>query len=78
VKEHDLKAPAFEVARTDAGGVRLLAAALGIRYRQLPDGNFSHSSVLTVLDADGVPKARSEKLATADPAFVAATAGLVR
>jgi protein SCO1/2 len=77
-KEHDLKSPAFDVARTDADGVRLLAAALGIKYRQLPDGNFSHSSVLTVLDADGVPKARTEKLASADPAFVAATAGLVR
>lgn len=77
-KEYDLKAPRFEVARTDAGGVRLLAAALGIKYRQLPDGNFSHSSVLTALDADGVPKARTEKIAGADPEFVAATSRLVR
>jgi protein SCO1/2 len=78
MKEYDLKSPRFEVARTDAGGVRLLAAALGIKYRQLPDGNFSHSSVLTVLDGDGVPKARTEKIAGADPEFVAATVRLVR
>lgn len=77
-KEHDLKAPRFEVARTDASGVRLLAAALGIRYRQLPDGNFSHSSVLTMLDADGVPKARTERIAGADPDFVAVASRLVR
>lgn len=76
-QEYKLESPKFEVARTDADGVRLLAAALGIRYRQLPDGNFSHSSILTALDADGVPQARTETLASADPAFVASVAALV-
>jgi protein SCO1/2 len=78
VREHDLASPRFEVARTDADGVRLLAAALGIRYRQLPDGNFSHSAILTVLDADGVPRARTETIAAADPEFVVAVAKFVR
>jgi protein SCO1/2 len=77
-REHGLVAPRFELARTDANGVRLLAASLGIRYRQLPDGNYSHSSILTVLDGQGVPRARTERLANADPEFVAATAALVR
>jgi protein SCO1/2 len=77
-REHDLASPRFEVARTDSDGVRLLAAALGIRYRQLPDGNFSHSAVLTVLDADGVPRARTETIAAADPEFVVAVAKFVR
>lgn len=77
-REHALDAPRFEVARLDAGGVRLLAAALGIRYRQLPDGNFSHSSVLTALDAEGVPQARTENIAAADPEFVRRVAQLVR
>ncbi len=77
-REYALSAPQFQVARTDANGVRLLAAALGIRYRQLPDGNFSHSSVLTALDADGVPKARTENIAAADPAFLQSLQGLVR
>lgn len=78
VREHALAAPRFEVARLDASGVRLLAAALGIRYRQLPDGNFSHSSVLTALDADGVPRARTENIAGADAEFVQRVAKLVR
>ncbi|HSQ61885.1 MAG TPA: SCO family protein [Polyangiaceae bacterium] len=42
--------------------VRPLAAALGITYHQLPEGGFSHSSVLTVLDRDGRPVARSDDL----------------
>lgn len=77
-QEYELPSPRFEVARTDADGVRLLAAALGIRYRQLPDGNFSHSSILTALDAAGVPQARTENLGGADPEFVTALSGLVR
>jgi protein SCO1/2 len=76
--EYKLEAPRFEVARTDANGVRLLAASLGIRYRKLPDGNFSHSSILTALDVRGVPRARTETLLTADPEFVGAVAALAK
>ncbi len=76
--QHKLASPQIEVVRTDDEGVRLLAAALGIRYRQLPDGNFNHTSLLTALDADGVPKARTEKLALADVVFVEQVAQLVR
>ena len=77
-REYQLDAPRYAVARTDADGVRLLAAALGIRYRTLPDGMISHSSILTALDADGVPRARTERLAEADPQFVGAVATLAR
>lgn len=30
-----------------------LAAVLGVQYRRLPDGEFTHSNILTVLDANG-------------------------
>ncbi|HEX6590031.1 MAG TPA: SCO family protein [Longimicrobiales bacterium] len=30
-----------------------LAAVLGVQYRGLPDGEFTHSNILTVLDANG-------------------------
>ena len=30
-----------------------LAAVLGVQYRRLPDGEFTHSNILTVLDARG-------------------------
>ncbi|MBS0376818.1 MAG: SCO family protein [Proteobacteria bacterium] len=69
-QSHHLGAP-FLVAHAGAADVRAIAAALGIRYRQLPDGSFSHASVLTLLDRDGVPLARTQVLAAADEAFIA-------
>ncbi|MBS0394956.1 MAG: SCO family protein [Proteobacteria bacterium] len=69
-QSHHLAAPAFVVAHASAEDVRTIAAALGIRYRQLPDGSFSHSSVITLLDRDGVAVARTQALSAEDPAFV--------
>jgi len=53
--------------------VRSVAAVLGIRYRQLADGEFNHSSMLVLVDANGRILARTEKIGTQpDPEFVAA------
>ena len=41
---------------------RQLATLLGVQYRDLGNGMFAHSNVVTVLDADGVPSARLEGL----------------
>ncbi len=40
--------------------VRQIAAALGVSYRAMPGGGFSHDSVLTVLDAEGRVRARTD------------------
>ncbi|MGY0195810.1 SCO family protein [Leptothrix sp. BB-4] len=68
----------WTLARTDARSVRRLAAALGIQYRALPDGEFNHSTVLLLLDADGRIAARSNRLGSADPAFVQAATRLLQ
>ncbi|MEZ5521578.1 MAG: SCO family protein [Dokdonella sp.] len=60
----------WTLARTDAGNVRKLAAILGIQYRQLDGGDFNHTSVLILLDAEGRIAARSEVMGKTDPAFV--------
>ena len=53
--------------------LRKLAAVLDVQYRQLPDGEYNHSSVITLLDRDGRVLAQSSKLGGApDPEFVAA------
>lgn len=67
----------WTLARTDAANVRKLAAILGIQYRQLDDGEFNHSSVLILLDADGRIAARSEIMGKVDPEFVAAIKGML-
>lgn len=38
----------------DRKAVRALAAILGVRYRRLPDGQFDHSNLVTLLDAEGI------------------------
>jgi len=48
--------------RTDDEHVRTLSALLDIQYRDLPDGEMNHSSVLTLLDRHGRVVARREGL----------------
>jgi protein SCO1/2 len=56
----------FELYTADAAAVRELSAVLGLRYKQLENGDFAHSSSYVVLDADGVVAARVDGLG-ADP-----------
>jgi protein SCO1/2 len=60
------------VARADESEVRELAAVLGIRYRELEGGAFNHSSVITLLDADGMIRARTSELKNIDAEFLTA------
>lgn len=46
--------------RTAEPSVREVAALLGIRYRVMPDGEISHSPVISLLDAEGALVERSE------------------
>lgn len=53
--------------------VRAIAGVLDIRYRQLEDGEFNHTSVWVLLDANGRILARTEQMGSRpDPEFVAA------
>ena len=69
----------WTLARTDAASVRKLAAVLNIQYRQLPDGEFNHSTVITLLDADGRALRQTSSMLRPDVEFSgalnAATAG---
>lgn len=55
---------------SNADAVAELAAALGIRYKRLPDGDFIHSNVIFLLNADGEIAARKEGLKTPREDFV--------
>jgi len=78
--EHDTPAALRQVANTrrietsrwtlahaDAAAVRRIAAALNIQYRQLPDGQFSHSTIISALDEQGKILVQSAELGHADP-----------
>ena len=62
----------WTLAHADAAAVRRIAAALNIQYRQLPDGQFSHSTIISALDADGKILAQSAELGHADPELLRA------
>lgn len=69
---NQLDEPRWLLASTPGPAVRELAAALGIRFRKLPDGSFSHSTLVTLLDADGVARAHTSKLTELDADFMRA------
>jgi protein SCO1/2 len=52
----------WRLLRAPEDTVREIAALLGIKYRRLPDGNFNHSSVITLLDPNGVILVRDEAI----------------
>ena len=60
----------WTLARTAPVQVRQLSGVLGLQYRQLPDGEFNHSSELILLDGDGRIAARTAVIGKLDPAFV--------
>ena len=59
---HDLDQKSWTLLTSSSGAVRELAAVLGMKYRKDPNGDFSHSNVITILDADGVIRHRQEGL----------------
>lgn len=62
----------WTLATADEATVRKIAAMLSIQYRKLPDGEFNHSSVLTVLSRDGEIRRQSSLLGRVDPEIAAA------
>ena len=56
---------------------RTLAGLLGIRFQKLPNGSFSHNSVLDLVDADGVVLAQLPGTSLDDPRFAVAVKQLL-
>ena len=61
----------WTLARADAATVRTIAALLKVQYRQLPNGDFNHSTLIALLSAQGELEASSTTLGHADDALLA-------
>ncbi len=70
--EHHVQAPLFRLARPEQGDEGMLAGVLGIAYRPLPGGGYSHNVVVVLLDAEGRIRATTDASGTPDPAFLRA------
>jgi protein SCO1/2 len=66
----------WTLSRADAATVRRIAAVLNVQYRQLPDGDFNHSSVITLLSPQGEIVKQSTLLGKADAALLEALSGI--
>ena len=72
-KKRNLDNARWSLASPKANEVRSVAGVLGVRYRQLADGEFNHTSALVLLDAQGRIVMRTEQVGSkVDPEFVAA------
>jgi protein SCO1 len=72
VDKRGLDTARWTLASPPRGAVRAAAGVLGVRYRELADGEFNHTSALLLLDADGRILARTEQVgSTPDPEFIA-------
>jgi protein SCO1/2 len=71
-KERRADAARWTLARVNEHDVRLLAAALNVQYRRLPNGDYNHTSIITYLSPDGSVVKQTSLLTHADPELVAA------
>ena len=70
--DHHVDLKRWTLARTDAREVRKIAAVLNIQYRRLPNGDFNHSSVITLLDTEGRAITNTNHLGKPDSEFMTA------
>jgi protein SCO1/2 len=72
LERHSVDADRWSMTRSTPGDLRALAGVFGVKYKQLPDGEFNHTTRMILLDRDGVQVAASEQLGRYDPAFLEA------
>lgn len=71
-KSRHLDSSRWTLAATDEATVRKVAAVLNVQYRRLPNGEFNHSSIITVLSPQGEILEQSSALGAADASVMAA------
>jgi protein SCO1/2 len=69
IERHGVDASRWMLMTGKDDEIRDVAAVLGIKYRQA-DGSFNHSSVITLLDRDGVIKLRVDGMGESSATMV--------
>jgi protein SCO1/2 len=60
----------WTLASVSERDVRTLAATLGVQYRKLPNGEFNHTSIISLLSPDGRLVKQTSILSHADPELI--------
>ena len=72
LERHSVDASRWSMVRPQPGDLRTIAGVFGVRYKQLPDGEFNHSTRIILLDRQGTQVASTEQLGRHDPVFLEA------
>jgi len=69
---HSVDTSRWAMVRSQPGDLRSIAGVFGVRYKQLPDGEFNHTTRIILLDRDGIQVASTEQLGRHDAVFLEA------
>ena len=72
LERHSVDRDRWSMVRSDPDDLRTIAGVFGVRYKQLPDGEFNHTTRIVLLDRDGVQVASTEQLGRDDATFLEA------
>ncbi len=72
MERHSVEANRWSMVRSEPGDLRAIAGVFGVRYKQLPDGEFNHTTRIILLDRDGTQIASTGQLGRHDAAFLEA------
>jgi protein SCO1/2 len=70
MQRHSVDASRWSMLRPQPGDLRAIAGVFGVKYKQLPDGEFSHSTKIILLDRSGVTVASSDQIGRQDVVFL--------
>ena len=72
LERHSVDASRWSMVRSQPGDLRTIAGVFGVRYKQLPDGEFNHTTRIILIDQEGTQVASTEQLGRHDAAFLKA------
>ena len=72
MERHHVDGSRWSMVRPEPADLRTIAGVFGVRYKQLPDGEFNHTTRIILLDRDGTQIASTEQLGRPDEAFLEA------
>ena len=72
MQRHGVDSSRWSMTRPQPSDLRAIAGVFGVRYKQLPDGEFNHTTRIILLDRDGRQVATTEQLGRPDEVFLEA------
>ena len=72
MERHSVRANRWSMVRSNPNDLRTIAGVFGIKYKQLPDGEFNHTTRITLLNREGTQVASTELIGGYDEAFLEA------